>query len=148
MGRKPVKNNIDKLSIAEVQARIFKIIPTLSASQMRILLKGLEKWEPPQPIHKQNEKFDEKRAYPRKHASVYAICETKNANFRNFTKNVSAGGVFIETDKTLSIDDDLFMTLVHSSFETPIRSNGKIAWVDSNGAGVKFDKTISRMSIV
>ena len=127
-------NDDNKVDIKEIRSRISEIISRMSEGESRKLLKGLEKWQKSKP--------PDKRKHHRKFASFYAICETKNCNFRDFTKNVSSGGIFIETDTTLSVNEDLFMTLLHSSFEVPIRAGGKIVRVDPKGIGVKFKKTI------
>ena len=127
-------NDDNKIGIKEVRSRISEIISRMSEAESRKLLKGLEKWQQSRP--------PDKREHHRKYTSIYAICETKNYNFRDFTKNISAGGVFIETGNTLSINEDLFMTLLHSGFEVPIRAGGKIVRVDPKGIGVKFKNTI------
>ena len=127
-------NNDIKMDIKEVRSRISEIISGMPEAESRKLLKGLEKWQQSRPT--------DKRKHPRKYVSIYAICDTKNCNFRDFTKNVSSGGVFIETDTTLSVNEDVFMTLLHSSFEVPIRASGKIVRVDPKGMGVKFKNTI------
>jgi hypothetical protein len=142
-----MKNNDNKSSIAEVQARIFQIISTMPEAQKRKLLTGLEKWQS-KFDDKQRSKPKDKRKYYRKPISIYAICETNNRSFRDFTKDVSAGGAFIETKTNLSLDEDLFITLFHTSFETPVRTGGKIVRVESKGVGVKFNKTIPRMYFV
>ena len=123
-----------KMGIKEVRSRISEIISKMSEDESRKLLKGLEKWQQSKP--------PDKREHHRQDASFYAICETKSCNFRNFTKDISSGGVFIETDTTLSVNEDVFMTILHSSFEVPIRAGGKIVRVDPKGIGVKFKNTI------
>jgi hypothetical protein len=130
-----MKNDDNKMDIKEVRSRISEIISGMSEAESRKLLKGLEKWQKSRP--------PDKRKYPRKYASIYAICETKDCNFRDFTKNISVGGVFIETETTLSVNENVFMTLLHSSFEVPIRTGGQIVRVDPNGIGVKFKNTIN-----
>ena len=139
-----MENNDNKSSIAEVQARIFQIISTMPEAQKRKLLTGLEQWQS-KFDDKQQSKPKDKRKYFRKPISIYAICETNNHNFRDFTKDVSSGGAFIETKTNLSLDEDLFITLFHTSFETPVRTGGKIVRVDPKGVAVKFNKTIPGM---
>ena len=129
-----MKNDDNKMDIKEVRSRISEIISRMSEAESRKLLKGLEKWQQSRP--------PDKRKHHRKYVSIYAICETKNCNFRDFTKNVSSGGVLIETNTTLSANEDVFMTLLHSSFEVPIRAGGKIVRVDPKGIGVKFENTM------
>ena len=127
-------NDDNKIGIKEVRSRISEIISGMSEAESRKLLKGLGKWQQSRP--------PDKRKYHRKYASIYAICETKDCNFRDFTKNISSGGAFIETKTTLSVNEDVFMTLLHSGFEVPIRAGGKIVRVDPKGIGVKFKNTI------
>jgi hypothetical protein len=143
-----MENNDNKSSVTEVHARILKIISTLSESQMEQLLHDLEQWEQPESTYNYESKFHEKRGYLRKNASVYAICETKNSKFRDFTKNVSASGLLIEPETTLSFHEDIFLTLFHKSFDHPVRTNGKVVRVDPGGVGIQFDQVIPTMSSV
>ena len=134
--------------ITEVHARLLKIISNLSESQMEKILHALRKWEQPEPTVKQEPKFPEKREHIRQEASVYGIFETKNSQFRDFTKNVSESGVLIDTETSLSFQEDIFMTLFHKNFNFPVRTNGKVVRVDPDGVGVQFDQVIPRMSSV
>ena len=59
---------------------------------------------------------------------------------------MSSGGVFIETETTLSVNEKVFMTLLDSSLDTPIRARGKIIWVDPTGVGVEFNNPLSIIS--
>jgi hypothetical protein len=139
-----MENNDNKPSIAEVQARIFQIISTMPEAQKRKLLTGLEKWHC-KFDDKQQSKPKEKRKDYREPISIYAICEAKNRDFRDFTKDVSTGGTFIETKTNLNLDEGIIITFFHYSFETPLRTDGKIVRVDPKGVGVKFNKTIPRI---
>jgi hypothetical protein len=141
-----MENDYDRMRTPELQARILEIIPTLSEEQMRTLLRGLDKWQQPEPDEAEQPEFYEKRRYSRKETSIYTICETDADNFREYTKNTSPGGVFIETASSMSVDEKVFMTLFHSSFDTPIRAKGKIVWVNPKGMGVEFNNPISRIS--
>lgn len=141
-----MENDYDRLRTPELQARILEIIPTLSEEQIRTLLRGLDQWQQTEPDDAEQPGFNEKRRYPRKEASIYTICETETDNFREYTKNTSSGGVFIETASSMSVDEEVFLTLFHSSFDTPVRAKGKIVWVNPKGMGVEFNNPISRIS--
>ena len=132
----------------DVRVRLFKTISNFSESQMEKPLHALEKREQPEPSEKQEPKFPDKREHLRKDASVYGIFETKNNQFREFTKNVSEGGVLIDPEPTLSFHEDIFMTLFHKNFTMPVRTNGKVARVDPDGVGIQFDQVIPQMSSV
>jgi len=141
-----MENGYDSMRTRELQARILEIIPTLSEDQMRTLLRGLDKWRQPESDDGEQPQFHEKRRYSRKETSIYTICETDTDNFREYAKNTSPGGVFIETASSMTVDEEVFMTLFHASFDTPIRARGRIVWVNPKGMGVEFNNPISRIS--
>jgi len=141
-----MENGYDSMRTRELQARILEIIPTLSEDQMRTLLRGLDKWRQPESDDGEQPQFHEKRRYSRKETSIYTICETSTDNFREYAKNMSPGGVFIETASSMTVDEEVFMTLFHASFDTPIRARGRIVWVNPKGMGVEFNNPISRIS--
>ena len=132
----------------DVRDRLFKVISDFSESQREKPLHDLEKWEQPEPTEKLESKFPDKREHIRKDASVYGILQTKNSQFRVFTKNVSKGGVLIGSETPLSFGEDIFMTLFHKNFTMPIRTNGKVMRVDPDGVGVQFSQIIPRISSV
>jgi len=127
-------NNSNELDINEVHDRISKIISSMSEAEILKLLKGLEKWE--------KSKFVYKRKHYRKHSSLYAICEANRCYFRDNIKDVSAGGLFIETETPLSINEELFITFFHPDSKVPIKITGKIVRVDPKGVGVELYDTI------
>ena len=143
-----MKRKDDKSFVTKVHARILKIISTLSESQMEQLLHFLEKWEQPEPTDKHESRSPEKRKHPRKNASVYTIYETKQGEFRDFTKNVSAGGVLMEPETTLPLHEDIFMTFLHINVNFPVRTNGKVVRVDQDEVGVQFNQVIPSISFV
>ena len=139
------KNNI--LSIAEVQTRIFQIISTMPEAHKRKLLTALEKWQSKFDDEQQS-KLNDKREHFRIPVSLYAICQNNGHNFKDFTKDVSAGGTFIETKAKLSFNDGLLMTFLHKSLETPVRAAGKVVRVEPKGVGIKFINPIPGMYLL
>ena len=128
----------------DVRDRLFKITSDFSKSQMEKPLPSLEQWE-----HESTEEhepnFPEKREHLRKDVSVYGIYETENEQFRASTKNVSMGGVLIDPETHLSFHEDIYMTFFHRKFNVPVRTNGKVVRVDSDGVGIQFDQVIPAM---
>jgi hypothetical protein len=139
------KNNIS--SIAEVQNRIFQIIWTMPEIHKRKLLTVLEKWQSKFDDDQQSKLID-KREHFRIPVSLYVICQNNGYNFKDFTKDVSAGGIFIETKTKLSLDDALFMTLLHKSLETPVKATGKVVRVEPEGVGIKFINPIPKLFLL
>ena len=130
----------------DVRDRLFKITSNFSESQREKPLDASEKWQQPEPAEKQESKFSNKREHPRKNASVYTIFETKKGDFRDFTKNVSAGGILIEPETTLPLHENLFMTFFHKNLNFPARTSGKVVRIDPDGVGIQFNQVIPAMS--
>ena len=125
-------NSRKKNNIEEVHSRISEIISSLSEIEIRKLLKGLEKW--------QQSKLRDKREHYREHTSIYAFFETNGLSFKDFIKDISASGLFIETGIPISVDRELFVSFLHPDSGTLIKVAGKIVRIDSKGIGVKFDQ--------
>ena len=123
----------------DVRERLFKVISDFSESQMEKPLQSLEQWE-------NGTNTPDKREHLRKDTSVYGIFETIDSQFRASTKNVSMGGILIDPEIHLSFHDHISMTFFHRKLNIPIRSNGKVVRVDSDGVGIQFDRVIPVMS--
>jgi Tfp pilus assembly protein PilZ len=128
--------NIDKvLSRGEVCAFIFEIINDMSDTEMRQLLKDLENW--------QKSKF-EMRKYPRRTTLMdITYSSDQRRIFEDFVRNISAGGLYIETNLVTELGQKLTLTFSHPDSSDPIKILGKIVRVDSGGIGVKFNKLLS-----
>ena len=130
-----MEDNVNELDRNEVRAFIFGIIDEMSDAEMRQLLKDLEKW--------QNSK-DEKRKYPRKTTLMdITYSSDQRRVFEDFVRNISAGGLYIETNLVTELGQQLNMTFSHPESGIPIKVSGKIIRVDSGGIGVRFNKLLS-----
>ena len=129
-------NNIDnELGRNEVRAFIFEIIDDMSYTEMRQLLKDLEGWQ---------KSKDEKRKYPRR--STYmdiTYSSDQRRIFEDFVRNISAGGLFIETNLVTELGQKLTMTFSHPDSGAPFKVLGKVVRIDQNGIGIKFNKLLS-----
>ncbi len=115
-------NNDNKNNIKEVRSRIYEIISNMSEVETRKLLKGLEKW--------QQSKLADKREHSREDTSVYAFFESNGLSYKDFIKNVSAGGLFIETGIPLSVNRELLVSFLHPDSGTLIKVADKIVRID------------------
>lgn len=130
-----MENNDNELGKNEVRAFIFEIIDDMSDTEMRQLLKDLEKWR---------KSKNEKRKYPRKSTLINITYSSDQRRiFEDFVRNISAGGLFIETNLLSELGQKLTMTFSHPGSGDPIKVLGKVIRVDSQGIGVKFNKLIS-----
>jgi hypothetical protein len=130
-----MKNNDSELGRNEVRAFIFEIIDDMSDLEMGQLLKDLEKWQ---------KSKNEKRKYPRKSTLIdITYSSDQRRIFEDFVRNISAGGLFIETNLVTELGQKLTMTFSHPDSGDPIKVLGKVIRVDSGGIGVKFNKLLS-----
>ena len=127
--------NDNELGRNEVRAFIFEIIDDMSDTEMRQLLKDLENWQ---------KSKDEKRKNPRR-STVIDITYSSDQRriFEDFVRNISAAGLFIETNLLSELGQKLTMTFSHPGSGDPIKVLGKVIRVDSGGIGVKFNKLLS-----
>ena len=107
----------------------------MSDTEMRQLLKDLENW--------QKSKF-EMRKYPRRTTLMdITYSSDQRRIFEDFVRNISAGGLYIETNLVTELGQKLTLTFSHPDSSDPIKILGKIVRVDSGGIGVKFNKLLS-----
>ena len=78
------------------------------------------------------------REYPRKSCFIPVTCATSDGVFTDFVRNISAGGVFIETSEPFSVGQQLKLMFWPTDGEEPIKTTGKIMWRGPGGVGVKF----------
>ena len=127
--------NDNELGRNEVRAFIFEIIDDMSDTEMRQLLKDLEKWR---------KSKNEKRKYPRRSTLINITYSSDQRRiFEDFVRNISAAGLFIETNLLSELGQKLTMTFSHPGSGDPIKVLGKVIRVDSQGIGVKFNKLLS-----
>ncbi len=132
-----MKNNDNELGRNEVRAFIFEIIDGMSDTEMRQLLKDLEGWQ---------KSKNEKRKYPRRSTLMdITYSSDQRRIFEDFVQNVSAGGLYIETNFISELGQKITMTFSHPDSGDPIKVLGKVVRVDSGGIGVKFNKLLSAL---
>jgi Tfp pilus assembly protein PilZ len=134
-----------KARLKELVNDISMIIETVSEDEHRRLLglllspglmSMLEAW-----------RKRERRKDPRESCSNAVTYDTEDGAFKGFIKNISNGGVFIETPRTFSIGQQVTLIFSPTSQqgpssvdqEGPIKITGKILWRVPRGIGVKFE---------
>ena len=130
-----MKNDYNELSINQVRTFIFEIITDMSDTELRQLLKDLEKLE---------KSKDKKRKYPRRSALIdITYASDQRGFFEDVIRNISVGGLYIETNLLSELGQKLTMTFSHPDSGDPIEVLGKVIRADSEGIGVKFDKLLN-----
>ena len=123
------------------------LITSMSGAKKCELLERLTNWY----LTKHSElrryaKHTELRGYPRKSLTIPVELSKNGFTFMCLTQNLSNSGVFIQTDFSFNIDQQITMILSPPKIGKDITVGGRITRVDSTGIGVKFDKLISDFS--
>ena len=79
-----------------------------------------------------------RRNHHRKACSMRVTYFTKEWGFMDSIANISNGGVFIETDETFSVGEQMKLVFWPSNREEPIKAEGQVVWSPPKGIGVKF----------
>ena len=120
-------NDVSKpLKTPSVTDRLISLIPQLSEKQQEALLKAIENLVP-----------RERRQHPRKPVSTFVDFVVEGRGHREFIRDISEGGLFIETSTPFSVGKEVVITFSGSS--KPLRVTGHIVRVEDRGICVQFD---------
>ena len=108
-------------------ARLSELIENMSEDEQLILLKELK--ERP---------FKEKRKHERKPFFIVVDYSTEERVYKDWIKNISAGGVFIETHMPFSVGQEVSQTFPLPNYQKYIKIIGKVVRIDLQGIGVRF----------
>ena len=78
------------------------------------------------------------RKYFSKNQLLLANCQTADTVFKEYIQDLSSGGAFIQTDKTLTIGQEIAMTISLPNSRKELRATGEIVRVSPKGVGVEF----------
>ncbi len=118
------------LNLKEVEARLTRLISDMSETEKRELLERLEKWE--------QAKLKDARQHLRRQTSIYAVFSGQDCYFRDYIKDISTGGLFIETRSPLAVGQEIILILSLPSHERPIKIICEVVRATQQGIGVKF----------
>jgi Tfp pilus assembly protein PilZ len=82
--------------------------------------------------------FEGNRKHVRKALVAVVDYATQEQAYRDFIKNISAGGVFIETSEPVCIGQELSLTFGLPYHQTHIKITGEVVRISPQGIGVKF----------
>jgi len=108
--------------------RLSQFINNLSMDEVRILARMLNDWQ----------KRDQRR-HPRTPCSIITEYMVENQTHKDYIKNISLGGAFIESRQTFPVNLVISQSFFFPNFEIPIRSQSKVVWADTYGFGVQFE---------
>ena len=86
--------------------------------------------------------------HPRNPSFLGADGTTWDFAFGEFIKNMTAGGLFLETPKTFAVGEEITLTFSYPGYEIPVKIVGEIVWNVPQGLGVKFKTPRERLEKV
>lgn len=110
------------------------IIAVLPESNLRKLWQQMEEWH--------TFKLREMRKHPRKPAFVAVDSLGKELHFTDFIQDISNGGVFIQTDGSFFIGQQISLAFSFPTKQKEITVSGEVARIDPKGIGVKFNEPL------
>ena len=108
-------------------ARLVDLIKKMDESQLMSLLEYAEELQ-----------GKKKRVHDRISCMITADCLCQGRASNNYVKDISFGGVFIETTQPFELGQEITMTLSFSHHVKPFKLTGEIVRTDPRGVGVEF----------
>jgi Tfp pilus assembly protein PilZ len=84
----------------------------------------------------------EKRQYPRKTAYIIGEYTVLEGTFRDFIRNIGAGGLFISTDRKIAVGQPVSIKFPLFNFDNLIHLEGRTVRKDKEGIAVTFNRTV------
>ena len=87
----------------------------------------------------------ERRLSPRAPVTERVDYSTIDAMFSEFTRNINEGGLFIESETPLPLDDKVQLHFRLPGVDDPFKVDGRVAWIKESGAdgpagmGIEFE---------
>ncbi len=128
----------NKMNMNELRGRLLELVYYMSEAETLVLLKELGN------KNESNKEVQEKRKYPRKDTFLTIDCSGNICTFTDFIQNISVGGLYIETQIPLFVDQELSMSFFLSDNETSIKITGSIVRVDEIGYWDKISQVFSK----
>jgi Tfp pilus assembly protein PilZ len=121
-----VANTQNKKTPAKTQ--LLRLINSMSEAQCQKFLKRIKTWR----------RNKDRREDPRIACAIPVDYSVEGRVFKDFIHDISAGGLFIKTQASLSAGQDITLTFMPPEGKKPVRIDGKIERSDARGIGVKF----------
>jgi Tfp pilus assembly protein PilZ len=132
---------LKQLCKGRLNVMLFNVIVEMSEVQQLNLLKQIENlpvYDLPIRTVSLDEDQSSMREHMRKSCSLDVVFKTDGQKYKDVILNISTVGVFIETNTTLSVGQEMSLTFNLPNYEYPLTLEGSVAWIGSNGIGIQF----------
>jgi Tfp pilus assembly protein PilZ len=132
---------LHQLLKGNLKRHLFKAVIDLSDVQQLNLLSQLEKLpfsEPNSQTLSLDDDESSMRGHRRKRCLIRVTYSTQDQSFNDYILDISAVGVFIETDHDFSVGQDMILTFKLPNYQQPLKLDAAVAWIGNKGIGIKF----------
>jgi len=132
--------------LKELMGSISELIANGSEEQKRTILELLENQRLLELL--EDWRNGERRKAERKPFSLSVQYATEHEILTDFPRDISSGGMFIETSASLPVGQQLTLTFTPPKGKTPIKVTAEVVWAGPGGVGVRFkaaSKELGRM---
>ena len=116
-----------ELNKSSVLGRLFELIRNMPEDEQLDLLKELEE-----------RLFRDKRKHTRKHFFMVVDYSAEDRVYKDYIKDISAGGVFIETPTPFSVGQELSLSFPLPNYQKYVKTTGEVVRISPHGIGVRF----------
>ena len=133
-----MENNQDFPERNDVTLQLLKQILGMTDGERRDLLEQLEKM----PVKELS--LGDRDDFRRKYDQTITF-QTQNRQYRAYCKNISNGGIFIQTSEIFQLGQLVTLDIPFSDGKESIKVPAEIVRVNSDGIGLKFMKKEARL---
>jgi Tfp pilus assembly protein PilZ len=87
-------------------------------------------------------RLPEERHYPRRTTYIIGEYTVLEGTFRDFIRNIGAGGLFIATDRKIAVGQPVSIKFPLFNFDNLIHITGRVVRRDTEGVAITFNRTI------
>lgn len=132
---------LKQLRKGQLKTLLFKTIVGLSEVQQLNLLKQIENmptYDLPVRTVSLDEDQSSMREHMRKNCLLDVVFSTREKDYEDVILNISTVGVFIETDTTLPVGQEMVLKFKLPNYKHQMTLDANVAWIGSNGIGIQF----------
>ncbi len=120
------KELLKKISASKLSEILQKLVIEMPDNQRAVLLEDLK------------ELSLGKRNHPRKECQMTTDFVHNDRAYRNFVKDISESGAFIQTKVIFEIGEEIVQSFSLSDKQIPFKFTGEVVRSNENGIGIKF----------
>ncbi len=120
------ENGLDEINVT---SRLLNMILDMPAEKQLELLELMDQWQ-----------HTGARKHTRKPWKIAVEYISGKQTFRDYIKDISNGGVFIETQTPFTVGQIIKLKFPLPNYKKLVKVTGEIVWSSPDGIGVKFKK--------